>query len=59
MKVREFLEEISKYPEDADIRVFIKCKNTSVGIDQILRYNQDAMIYLDSDDEKNIMNIAP
>ena len=59
MKVKEMIKELQSYPENADIRIFLKCKNTSVGIDQILNYNRDVMIYLNSDDEKTLFNIAP
>lgn len=59
MKVKDILKEFESYDPDMDVRVFLKCKNASMGIDQILNYNKDVMIYLNSDDEKTLFNVAP
>ena len=59
MKIKDVIKELSKYSEDAELRVFANCKNSSVGIKHILQYNTDIMLYLDSEDEKKLFNIKP
>lgn len=59
MKIKDVIKELSKYNEDIELRVFAKCKNSSVGIEYILPYNEDVMIYLDNEDEKILFNIKP
>lgn len=59
MKVGDLKKILDLYPDDLDIMVFIKCQNSSMGIDQVLQYNSDLMIYLDSNNEKKLKNIAP
>ena len=59
MTVKELKNCLSAYNENADVRVYIKCKNTIVGIDQVLPYNTDVMVCLNMEDEKLLFNITP
>ena len=59
MKVKEIIEQLSEYSPEQEVRVFAQCKNKSVGINQILRYNTDIMIYLNKEDEKNLFDVKP
>ncbi|MCH5167406.1 MAG: hypothetical protein J1F35_05875 [Erysipelotrichales bacterium] len=59
MKVKEIIEKLSEFDENQEVRVFAQCKNKSLGINYVLQYNTDVMIYLDKEDEKNLFNINP
>lgn len=60
MKIKELIEELSSYPkDDLEVRVLINCKNITVGIEQVLPYNNSVMLCLDMNDEKNLFNIRP
>lgn len=59
MTIKELKDQIDKYSDDQEIRIFINCLNKSIGIDQILSYDTDVMIYPNREDEKELYNVRP